>query len=170
MSSFTAFCGPKISWRNAKEQMLIEIFALHGMSKVDRRYTQISGSILDIPEVPKSSIAEIYNLAEQVGTRISQQTTPSKVVGKSQIGQLDIDWRERKHSGRVWIVSQLFPTEHCQATTHLSNRKEIRFTLHKNGAIEGHCWNCGESWWEKSPPVRPAFAALDRLRRRAANA
>ncbi|MXV74196.1 hypothetical protein F4Z99_07950 [Candidatus Poribacteria bacterium] len=150
LSCFSDYCGPKFAWRNTEKQMLIEIHALHGMSKVDKRYSQNRGSLLNIPEVPKTTLQEIYHIAESIGTQVQAQTKSSRIA-ECQIQNLNIQWREKHHGDKTYNVSQLFPTEFCQNTTHISNRNEVRFTAYGSQSISGFCFNCGEAWWEVPP-------------------
>lgn len=150
LSCFTDYCGHKYAWRDTEKQMLIEIYALHGMSKIDQRYSQNRGSLLNIPEVPKTTLQEIYHIAEAIGTQVQVQPKPTKVAD-CQINDMNIEWRERHYRDKAYNVSQLFPTEFCQETTHISNRNEVRFTAYGGGSISGFCFNCGGAWWEIPP-------------------
>ena len=153
LSCFSDFCGTKIAWRDTKKQMLIEFCSHHSMSKIDERYSQNKGSILNIPEVPKKTLQEIYKIAETIGSQVQVQNKPVRVAN-CQIQDFDIQWHERHHKDKVYNVSQLFPSEFCQETKHSSNRNEVRFTAYTNGSVSGFCFNCGGTWWE-IPPKEP---------------
>lgn len=141
LSLFTSFHGSKLQFKDDHDKMLLEIFA-KGLSRIDDRYHQYQGSIFDIPECPKSTIVEIRELILQISVeKHLKPATDRIVVAKSQLGNLHIQWDNNNKS-------QLFPTSYCRATTHKSNRDEVRFTRHKNGNIDGKCFNCGEVWWE----------------------
>ena len=155
LSMFNDYHGPKIWWKSEKDEMLLEIFSKHGLSRIDHRYEQLEGSLYRIPDVPKSVPQEIYLITDKIGNRSSMKTTSNTVVDKSTIGDLDIEWSEKTIGKKKVLESQKFTTEHCHLTSHLSNREEVKFTRHPNGAIEGFCFNCQENWWEKTP-AQPA--------------
>ena len=149
LSAFTAYCGKKFSFVKGSD-MLLEIFSTHGMSKVDERYSLLEGCLLDIPAMSKEGLQQIYQIASEVGAVKVKQASAKRVSGKSVIGGLTMEWREFTLKSQVIQQSQLFPTQYCRATSHSSNRDEVRFTQYANGAIDGICFNCGERWWEKT--------------------
>ena len=144
LSAFTALLDSKREFKNESDDMLLEIFSERALSRLDNRYAMIEGSVLDIPTIPKSTIQEIHGIISEVATEKKHDSKPREVVETSQIGNLDIEWDD---NGR----SQYFTTEHCQKTTHSSNRDEVRFTKYPDGSVDGKCFNCGETWWEIEP-------------------
>ena len=144
LSAFTALLDSKREFKNESDDMLLEIFSERALSRLDNRYAMIEGSVLDIPTIPKSTIQEIHGIISEVATEKKHDSKPREVVETSQIGSLDIEWDD---NGR----SQYFTTEHCQETSHRSNRDEVRFTKYPDGSVDGKCFNCGESWWEIEP-------------------
>ena len=147
LSAFTALLDSKREFQNESDDMLLEIFSERALSRLDNRYAMIEGSVLDIPTIPKSTIQEIHSIISEVVTEKKHDSKPREIVDTSQIGNLDIEWDD---NGR----SQYFTTEHCQKTSHRSNRDEVRFTKYADGGVDGKCFNCGESWWEIEP-VKP---------------
>ena len=147
LSAFTALLDSKREFKNESDDMLLEMFSERALSRLDNRYAMIEGSVLDIPTIPKSAIQEIHGIISEVATEKKHDSKPREVVETSQIGSLDIEWDD---NGR----SQYFTTEHCQETSHRSNREEVRFTKHADGSIDGKCFNCDESWWEIEPPKK----------------
>ena len=128
--------------------MLVEFFSEYGLSRLDHRYAIEQGSVLELPSYPKTLLQEIHTLILNVSEELAYKpTSERKVVGTSQIGDLEILWEADNRS-------QLFSTTHCQITSHTSNRNEVRFTRYPDGSIDGHCFNCGETWWEVPPPQR----------------
>ena len=144
LDAYTEYVGKKMSFKDDEQKMLFEILADKCLTRIDHRYAMISGSLLDIPTLPKETLQEIYYIIASIASEESTNEKPRTVVEKSQLGDLDIEWGS---NGR----SQLFPTEHCQKTSHASNREEVRFTKHPDGSIDGKCFNCGETWWEVPP-------------------
>ena len=144
LSAFTALLDSKREFKNESDDMLLEIFSERALSRLDNRYAMIEGSVLDIPTIPKSTIQDIHGIISEVATEKKHDSKPREVVETSQIGSLDIEWDD---NGR----SQYFTTEHCQETSHRSNRDEVRFTKHADDSIDGKCFNCGETWWEIAP-------------------
>ncbi|MDE0398901.1 MAG: helix-turn-helix domain-containing protein [Candidatus Poribacteria bacterium] len=161
-------------------EMLFEFFSKNGLSRLDNRYSLVSGSLFDIPQfhLPQdiNPLTEaICKILDEIGGRHqSKSTQDAEVVETSQIGELDINWveatidREDGTSLDV-LVSQNFPTENCQMTDHTSNRNEVAFTKFPNGSIRGYCFNCEEPWWEvkkaerhKSAPVRLKVSDCER--------
>ena len=147
LDAYTEYVGKKMSFKDAEQEMLFEVLADKCLARIDARYEMVSGSLLDMPTLPKETLQEIYHLVKSVATYEQADSKPREVVETSQIGDLDIQWGT---DGR----SQLFSTEHCQETSHTSNRHEVRFTKYKDGSVDGKCFNCGESWWEIPPPKR----------------
>ena len=144
LDAYTEYVGKKMSFKDERGEMLFEVLADKCLARIDPRYAMVSGSLLDIPTLPKSTLQEIYHIINAIATEESTDTTPRTVVEKTQIGDLDIEWGS---DGR----SQLFPTQYCQETSHTSNRDEVRFTKHADGSVDGKCFNCGETWWEVPP-------------------
>lgn len=159
LSAFVDYCGSKISFTSRDTEnasrMLFEIFSKHGLSRLDERYSQSAGSLLQIPVLPKSVLQEIYRATETVGTAKKVDRNSERiVVGTSQIRDLDIEWGSNNRS-------QLFPTAHCRATSHISNRNEVRFTRYASGAVDALCFNCGAWWWEVPPKKQGLRSRLD---------
>lgn len=144
LDAYTEYVGKKMAFKDKDSQMLLEVLANKCLTRIDHRYAMISGSLLDIPTLPKETLQEIYHIIASIASEESTDEKPRTVVEKSQLGDLGIEWGS---DGR----SQLFPTEHCQKTSHSSNREEVRFTKHPDGSVDGKCFNCGETWWEVPP-------------------
>lgn len=149
--AYTPYSGKKMSFKDSGG-MLLEVLADKCLVRVDNRYAMISGSILDMPTLPKETLQDIYYIIKNLATEEQSDNSLRKVVEKSQLGDLKIEWGS---DGR----SQMFPTQHCQRTVHKSNRDEVRFTKHADGSIDGKCFNCGEIWWE-NPPKRLRSAPI----------
>ena len=147
LDAYTEYVGKKMSFKDASGKMLFEVLAHKCLARIDHRYAMISGSILNIPTLPKATLQKIYHIIAEISTHEQSDDKPREVVEKAQIGDLDIQWSA---DGR----SQYFTTEHCQETSHASNRYEVRFTKHADGSVDGKCFNCGESWWEIQPKKR----------------
>ena len=147
LDAYTEYVGKKMSFKDAEQKMLFEILADKCLARIDARYAIVSGSILDMPTLPKEALQDIHQIISQIATVEESDNKPREVVEKSQLGDLDIEWDNKSRS-------QLFPTSHCQRTAHRSNRDEVRFTKHADGSVDGKCFNCGETWWE-IPPAKP---------------
>lgn len=154
LDAYTEYVGKKMSFKDDEQKMLFEILADKCLARIDHRYAMVSGSLLDIPTLPKSTLQEIYHIIAAIATHEQSDSKPREVVESSQLGDLDIEWDA---NGR----SQLFTTEHCQKTSHTSKRYEVRFTKHADGSVDGKCFNCGESWWEISA-VNPVKRLIER--------
>ena len=158
LDAYTEYVGKKMSFKDDEKKMLFEVLADKCLARIDDRYAMISGSILNIPTLPKATLQKIYHIIAEISTHEQSDDKPREVVETSQIGDLDIQWGA---DGR----SQYFTTEHCQETSHASNRYEVRFTKHADGSVDGKCFNCGESWWEIQPrrPKSPNLKYLSTL-------
>ena len=131
-----------------QKPMLVEFFSEMGLSRLDHRYTMEQGSVLELPSFPKELLQDIHALLFEVADELAYTPASERsVVGESQIGDLAIEWGSDNRS-------QLFPSAHCRVSSHSSNRNEVRFTRYADGGIDGHCFNCGESWWEVEPTRR----------------
>lgn len=158
LDAYTEYVGKKMAFKDEDGKMLLEILANKCLTRVDHRYAMISGSLLNIPTLPKKTLQEIYHIIASIASEESTDEKPRSVVEKSQLGDLGIEWGS---DGR----SQLFLTEHCQKTSHASNREEVRFTKHPDGSIDGKCFNCGETWWEVPPKDRHAEVNSEAINR-----
>ena len=160
LSAFCEYLDDKISFKDtAGDKMVLEIFSIKGLSRLDYRYSILQGSILDIPEIEKKAIQDIYHLLSSVeGIDKPCQSSERQIIGESQLGDLDIQWDSDNRS-------QLFSTAHCQVTKHKSKRDEVRFTRYADGSVDGKCFNCGESWWEIPPPkpTKPKRKSIPRI-------
>ena len=143
LDAYTEYVGKKMSFKD-EGGMLLEILADKCLARIDSRYGMIEGSVLEMPTLPKKALQDIYHIITEIATIEASDDKPRKVVEKSQLGELDIEWGS---DGR----SQYFPTQYCQETSHKSNRDEVRFTRHADGSVDGKCFNCGETWWEVPP-------------------
>ncbi len=143
---FCAYLAPKIAFKDKDdEKMLVEIFSRKGLGRLDDRYTMKSGSVLNIPSIPKTALQEIYTLIHAIADEI-QHPDPdeARVVETSKIQDKEILWRSDERS-------QYFPLSYCQATTHSDqNRKAVQF-FKKNGGVLGRCYNCDSYWYEAVP-------------------
>lgn len=147
LDAYTPYVGKKMSFKDDDGKMLFEILAFKCLARIDHRYEMLEGSLLEMPTLPKETLQEIYHIIAEIATEEQSDEKPRQVVETSQLGDLEIEWDSNSRS-------QLFPTEHCQRTSHRSNRDEVRFTRHPDGSVDGKCFNCGESWWEIPPKER----------------
>ena len=145
LDAYAEYVGKKMSFKD-NDGMLLEILADKCLARIDSRYGMIEGSILEMPTLPKKALQDIYHIIAEIATIEASDDKPREVVEKSQIGDLNIEWNRENRS-------QYFPTSHCQKTSHRSNRDEVRFTRHADGAVDGKCFNCGETWWEVPPKI-----------------
>ena len=145
LSAFSPYLDRKRSFEN-EGGMLLEIFSEKGLSRLDNRYAMVEGSILNMPELPKTVLQDIHAIISEIVPEKQAPTAERKTVSESQIGNLHIKWDK---NGR----SQFFSAEHCQATSHKTNRETVRFTKYADGSIDGKCFNCGETWWEVRPTM-----------------
>ena len=144
--------------------MLAEFHSEKGLARLDDRYKQLSGSLFDLPSLPKTALQEIYRILCQVADeRQHNISEPQIVVEKSKLDDSDYNWDKGK--------SRYFPTSFCQVTDHNDqSRKTVQFRKW-DGGIKGVCYNCGESWWEvepahsyTDPPPQPLFNHIPELR------
>ena len=145
LSAFSPYLDRKRSFEN-EGGMLLEIFSEKGLSRLDGRYAMVEGSILDMPELPKTVLQDIHAMISEIAPENRAPTAERQTVSASQIGNLHIRWDK---DGR----SQFFSAAHCQATSHKTTRDTVRFTKYADGSIDGKCFNCGETWWEVAPTV-----------------
>lgn len=144
--AWTTYCGKRWAFKD-DGGMLLELLADQCLTRLDHRYEQLEGSILEMPSfASKDPLRDIHAILQDISTE-TIQAKPRHVIGHSHIGDLSIEWGANNRS-------QLFPTEYCRMTSHQSNRNEVRFTRHAHGGVDGKCFNCGEIWWE----VRPVSA------------
>ena len=153
LSAFAAYLDPKREFKDADGKMLMEFFSVKGLSRLDARYAMLEGSVLSIPTLTKSALQDIHAIISEVATEHQHEMKEARVVERSQLGALEIDWNA---DGK----SQYFPAASCQATSHKnSTRETVRFQKWRGG-VQGHCFNCGETWWELEPSERCRVAPV----------
>ena len=141
---------------------LLEFLSDKCLARIDDRYRIETGSLLDIPTLSKEALQSIYHLIHPHATEHQVSNHPTQTVERSQLGDLEIRWDEKG-------ASQYFPAAQCQATDHKDpSRKTVQLRKWDRG-IKGHCYNCGESWWEVEPPTPepippPIFKRIPELR------
>ena len=133
--------------------MLLEIFSEKGLSRLDGRYAVLEGSVLDIPDVPKSVLQGIHSIISEIVPENRSDADEYHIVSGSQLGSLRIEWGA---DGR----SQFFSATRCRVTLHRTTRNTVRFTKHSDGSIDGKCFNCGKMWWERPPAAERAIEAM----------
>lgn len=154
LSAFSAYLDNKREFKDAADKMLLEIFSIKGLSRLDHRYGILEGNILDLPSLPKSALQKIHGIISEVATERKRESKDRQVVETSQIGDLKIDWND---NGK----SQYFPASHCQTTSHKNSEREtVQFSKVSNGGVQGYCFNCGESWWEIKPKLQSRRASI----------
>ena len=153
LDAYTAYVGKKMSFKDEDGEMLFEILADKCLTRIDNRYAMVSGSLLDIPTLPRETLQEIYHIINDISVEESTNDTPREVVETSQIGDLDLKWNAKG-------LSQYFPTQHCRSgTSHTSNRDgTVIFQKHADDSVHGKCFNCGGTWWEIPPLVNRLIA------------
>ena len=135
--------------------MLLEIFSLGTLSRIDDRYAMKEGSLLDIPIVPKSAYQEIHAIISEIGAeKQARSISDATTVETCQLDDLDVHFGE---DGR----SQYFSSQYCQRTTHSSDRHTVQFFKIDNDGILGRCYNCGENWWERPSKQRAKLQRSD---------
>ena len=134
-------------------EMLIEFFCGKKLSKIDRRYEQLEGSLLDIPNIDKTLVSDFQELTNSIiNYKSSSESKAIKTGLTSQIGELDIKWERQTYKNTTRFWSQLFPSQYCALNKHKSNRLEVRFIKRNNGSIYGICHNCNRERWEVKGP------------------
>ena len=145
LSAFCNALGNKVFYKDKQahadenKTTLLEFFSRCGMSRIDDRYSMLSGSLLDIPIIPKSVLLEIRAIAQEIGhenqTDFRVSTAKSVDLNNFDIHDLDYDDKGR---------SQYLPARFCPITDHRdADRPTVRYYRH--GKL-GRCYNCGESW------------------------
>ena len=149
--AFCEYLDSKWEFLSCEGKMLCEFHSRKSLGRLDDRYSILSGCLLNIPSVPKALLQEIHAVLQDVATTKHHHSNDNpKVVERSQLGDLDIEWDHKGVS-----IPKYFPAAQCQATDHRDqSRKTVQFRKW-DGGIKGHCYNCGESWWEVEPPDVP---------------
>ena len=124
---------------------LLEFLSDKCLARIDDRYRIETGSLLNIPTLSKETLQSIYHLIHPHATEHQVSGHPTQTVERSQLGYLDLKWNEKG-------ASQYFPASQCQVTDHRDQSRETVQFRKWDGGIKGHCYNCGESWWEVEPP------------------
>ena len=145
LSAFCEALGQKVFYKDKQAQgddnktTLLEFFSRCGMSRIDDRYKMKSGSLLDIPVIPKSTLLEIRVIAQEIGheNQTSFKASTAKYINLNNFDIHDLDYDDK---GR----SQYLPARFCPMTDHSdADRPTVRY--YRYGEL-GRCYNCGDSW------------------------
>lgn len=145
LSAFCEALGLKVLYKDKQtheddeKTMLLEFFSRCGMSRIDDRYSMLSGSLLDIPIIPKSALLEIRAIIQEIGleNNTNFKASAAKYVDLDNFDIHDLDYDDK---GR----SQYLPARFCPITDHRDgDRPTVRY--YRQGKL-GRCYNCGESW------------------------
>lgn len=144
LSAFSEALGQKVFYKDKqahvddKKNTLLEFFSRCGMSRIDDRYKMRSGSLLDIPVIPKSTLLEIRVIAQEIG--LENQTNfkahTAKYIDLNNFDVHDLDYDDKGRS--QYLPARFCPTEHSDA-----DRLTVRY--YRYGEL-GRCYNCGDCW------------------------
>lgn len=154
LSAFCDTLGAKVFYKDKvvdaddSKTMLLEFFSRCGMSRIDNRYSMVSGSLLDIPIIPKETLHEIRAIIQEIGNENETdfRASQAKYVNLDNLDIHELDYDEKGKS-------QYLPARHCPMTDHRdADRQTVRYF---NFGKIGRCYNCGESWktTKDSPPI-----------------
>ena len=137
LSAFVPYLDSKQEFKDAENAMLLEIFSVKGLSRLDDRYAVLDGSILDLPVIPKSALQEIHRIISEVA--IEKNTNLENPTSLNPVRLIN----SLLNGARTASLS--ISACHCQATSHKnSERLTVQFQRYRGG-VQGHCFNCGES-------------------------
>lgn len=123
---------------------LLDILTRRASARVNPQYEILQGDLLNIPLLPRQTMAEICYLVMPIAAKVAG-AKPRVIVETSQVENLDIEWDADSKS-------QYFPAAHCRATSHRDEqRATVRCHKRKDGSVTGKCFNCGETWFEIAP-------------------
>ena len=70
LDAYTEYVGKKMSFKDDEQEMLFEILADKCLARIDARYSIVSGSVLDMPTLPKKDASrDISSCQERSDTR-----------------------------------------------------------------------------------------------------
>lgn len=149
LSAFVAMLGNKVMYSD-DSGCVLEFFSYKGLSRLDDRYSMVSGSILDVPSLQKSTIYEIREIVLEIGREQTHKpVSDAKVVERINLKDLELRFDS---DGR----SQYLPASQCEVTEH---QNYDRFTVQYyqvRGGVLGRCFNCGGNWWACEPTEKIA--------------
>ena len=153
LSAYVPMLDSKRFFRDTDGSMLFEIFSENGLSRLDSRYAMVSGSVLDLPRVPREALQEIHGLISEVG--IENQRSKSSVTIPATDENLPegLTW---KQGNKFLISTQRFDCKH----NHASN-PTCEYRKHDDGTVIKWCWACDTGWRvvEGKNRSRPAIEA-----------
>ena len=83
LDAYTSYVGKKMSFRDDTKKMLFEFLADKCLTRIDHRYAMVSGSLLNIPTLPKDALQEIYHIINTIAAEESTaDDKPRTVVEK----------------------------------------------------------------------------------------
>ncbi|MDE0085062.1 MAG: hypothetical protein OXU23_05075 [Candidatus Poribacteria bacterium] len=145
LSAFCNTLGAKVFYKDKQahkdddKPMLLEFFSRCGLSRIDDRYSMLSGTLLDIPLIPKSALLQIRAIIQEIGNenQTNFKTNTAKYVDLDDFNVRDLDYDDKGKSPYL-------PARYCQITQHKdADRATVRYV--DFGKI-GQCFNCGECW------------------------
>lgn len=123
---------------DGSEKMLFEIFSENGLSRLDSRYAMISGSVLDLPRVPREALQEIHGIISEVG--VENESTKSSVVIPATDENLPegLTWKQ----GKNFLIS----TDRYDCSQSHASNPTCEYRKYDDGAVDKWCWACDTGW------------------------
>ena len=90
LSAFVSYLDSKREFKDSDGKMLLELFSEKGLSRLDSRYSMVSGSVLDPPVLPKSALQKIHAVISEIAVEHARESRRDcTVVSESQLAGLD---------------------------------------------------------------------------------
>lgn len=151
LSAYTPALSKKIAFTTTDGDMLLEFFSADGLSRYDHRYTLTSGCLLEIPFLSVDAAREIYAIAKQIGIEKKAKHAIADVVDVDTAGcPENITYNAER-------ISPYYPIKFCAVTEHKKHPEtqgKVQYFKDARGGERGHCYDCGEWWWQQKPRQR----------------
>lgn len=151
LSAYTPARSKKKAFTTTDGDMLLEFFSEDGLSRYDHRYTLTSGCLLEIPFLSVSAAREIYAIAKQIGIEKKAKHTLADVVA------VDTAGCPENITYNADGISPYYPIKFCVVTEHQKHPEtqgKVQYFKDPRGGELGHCYDCGEWWWQQKPKHR----------------
>lgn len=138
LSAYVPMLDGKRFFRDSDGSMLFEIFSENGLSRLDSRYAMISGSVLDLPRVPREALQEIHGIISEVG--VENERTKSSVAIPATDENLPegLTWKQ----GNKFLIS----TDRYDCTQSHASNPTCEYRKHDDGTVIKWCWACDTGW------------------------
>ena len=138
LSAYVPVLDDKRFFRDTDGSMLFEIFSENGLSRLDGRYAILSGSVLDLPRVPREALQEIHGIISEVGVENVRTKSSVAIPATDENLPEGLTWKQ----GNKFLIS----TDRYDCTQSHASNPTCEYRKHDDGTVIKWCWACDTGW------------------------